>query len=351
MKILYVKKQERGAFWKRSLRELRDSFNWHNRVGFFSASLRTQADVKRITLKRIRKFTKQEINKFDAVIFNYECNFRSEGRPLESSERAIRELRSKLGDVPVILLLTSPDAEMVPGNEMMDMLNLVFRREHFKDLDMYKKLNAESKAKLRTTALSCPLIPANILNYNRIDPKKYGFKNVPESYTHDVFFLGQETSRSFMRTNMLEAISKTGIHFYGGLHTDVRNPEREVPEHLQFPRLSKRKFYETTRDSKINLALDGYGEFTYRHWECWALCSFILSSPSVNKVKLPFEIVDGKHLVTFDDKDDLIDKIKYYLEHDKEREEIARNGRQLFEEEYNFHKHGKYIVDEISKIL
>lgn len=351
MKILYVKKQERGAFWKRSLRELRDSFNWHNRVGFFCASLRTQADVKRTSLDQIRKYSKQEINKFDAVIFNYECNFRSEGRPLESSERALRELNPKLTDVPVILLLTSPDAEMVPRNEMMEMLDLVFRREHFKDLDRYKKLNAESKAKLRTTALSCPLIPANILNYNRIDPKKYGHKNVPKNYSHDVFFLGQETSRSFMRTKILEKISKTGIPFHGGLHTDVRNPERDIPSHLQFERLSKRKFYQTTRNSKINLALDGYGEFTYRHWECWALCSFILSSPSVNKVKLPFDIVDGTHLVTFENEHDLIEKIRYYLDHDQEREEIARNGRRLFEEEYNFHKHGKYIVNEIKKIL
>ncbi|MDX1641808.1 MAG: glycosyltransferase [Balneolaceae bacterium] len=350
MKILYVKKQERGAFWKRTLRELRDSFNWHNRVGFFCASLRTQADVKRVTLNRIRQYSKQEINKFDAVIFNYECNFRSEGWPLESSEKAIRELQPKLENIPVILLLTSPSAELVPSDEMMELFELVFRRELYKDLDRYQ-LSPANKEKLRTTALSCPLIPANILNYNSIDPKKYGYKDVSETYSHDVFFLGQETSRTFMRTKILDKLYQNHIPFYGGIHEDVRNPDREIPEHLHFPRLSKRKFYSTTRDSKINLALDGYGEFTYRHWECWALCSFILSSPSVNKVKLPFEIVDGKHLVTFEDEDDLIDKIKYYLEHEEKRERIAKNGRKLFEEEYNFHKHGAYIKKEIEKIL
>ena len=350
MKILYVKKQERGALWKRSLRELRDSFNWHNRVGFFCASLRTQCNVTRVSLNKIRKYSKQEINKFDAVIFNYECNFRTEGWPLETSEKAIRELHSKLEKIPVILLITSPSAHLVPSDEMMDLFKLVFRREHYKDLDRYK-LSSRNKEKLRTTALSCPLIPANILNYNSIDPKKYGYKDISGNYSHEVFFLGQETSRTFMRTKILDKLYQNDIPFYGGIHEDVRNPDREIPDHLYFPRLSQRKFYSTTRNSKINLALDGYGEFTYRHWECWALSSFILSSPSINKVKLPFNIIDGEHLVTFRDEDDLVEKIRYYLNHTEERENIARNGRRLFEQEYDFHKHGTYIKGEIEKVL
>lgn len=303
-----------------------------------------------MSINKIRKLSKGEINKFDAVIFNYECNFRTNGHPLKTSENAIRKILHKLNDIPVIYLLSSPDAEQMPGNSMMDMFDLVFKREPFKDLEKYK-LNTANRDKIRTTVLSCPLIPANILNYKKIDPRKYGFKNVAQNYSHDVFFLGQETSKTFMRTNMLNAVSKSGINFYGGVHKDVRNPERKIPDHLQFPRLSRKKFYQSTRASKINLALDGYGEFTYRHWECWALSSFMISSPSVNKVKLPFEMSDGKHFVTFQNESDLIDKIRYYLEHEKERKYIAENGRRLFEEEYNFHKHGAYIVNEIEKIL
>src|SRR5690625_2322308 len=85
-----------------------------------------------------------------------------------------------------------------------------------------------------------------------------------------------------------------------------------------------------TRSSIVNLALEGYGQFTYRHRECWALSSFMISSPSVNEVKLPFEAVDGTHYVTFRDSDDLVEKVKYYMEHADEREEIVKNGRQLF---------------------
>src|SRR5690625_4534488 len=77
----------------------------------------------------------------------------------------------------------------------------------------------------------------------------------------------------------------------------------------------------------------------------------MISSPSVNEVKLPFEAVDGTHYVTFRDSDDLVEKVKYYMEHADEREEIVKNGRQLFKEEYNFHKHGNYIVKQLKGIL
>ena len=35
---------------------------------------------------------------------------------------------------------------------------------------------------------------------------------------------------------------------------------------------------------------------------------------------------NGKDIVIYEDKIDLINKVKYYLEHDDERMEIARNG-------------------------
>jgi len=346
MKILYVRKQERGPFFKRKLRKLRDSFYWHNRVGFFCASLRTQADVTRRSLQNIQSYSTQDFNSFDAVIFNYECNFRKKGDPVKTASEAVRNLKSRIKNIPIILLLSSPNAKLVPADEDMNLFDLIFRREHFKDLDRYD-LSTLNKEKLRTTTLSCPLIPANILNVNRIKPADYGFKKPAENFQNDVFFLGQETSRTLMRTKIIEEVKRSKIDFTGGIHPDVRNPDREIPHHLLASRLSQKKFYQKTRSSKINLALEGYGQFTYRHWECWALSSFMISSPSVNDVKLPFEAIDGKHFVTFEDKDDLIDKIRYYLNRDDKRTEIIQNGRELFKREYNFKKHGKYIVDSI----
>ena len=349
MKILYIRKQERGHFIKRRLRKLRDSFYWHNRVGFFCASLRTQANVTRKSLEAILSYSNQDFNSFDAVIFNYECNFRKEGDPVKTVSKAVHQLKSRLKNVPTILLLSSPNAKLVPTNENMDLFDLVFRREHFKDLDRYD-LSNRNKEKLRTTTLSCPLIPANILNVNSINPADYGFEHPANNFQNDVFFLGQETSRTLMRTRVVGLIKHSKIDFTGGIHPDVRNHDRDIPSDLLAPRLSQKKFYEKTRSSKINLALEGYGQFTYRHWECWALSSFMISSPSVNDVKLPFKAIDGKHYVTFENEADLMDKISHFLNHPDEMKRIAQTGRKLFENEYNFHKHGKYIIDAIRSI-
>lgn len=350
MKILYIRKQERGPFIKRNLRLLRDSLYWHNRVGFFCASIRTQADVTRKGLESIQSFSKNNFREFDVIIFNYECNFSQKGDPIRTSCNAIRALHDKITDIPKVLLISSPNAKLVPNDDDMNMFDLVFRREHFKDLDRYN-LTTKNKEKLRTTVLSCPLIPANIINYNYILASNYGFDEPSEIFEHDVFFLGQETSKTFMRTKIIEQIINSDINFTGGIHPDIRNPLRQIPSDLHAPRLSKNNFYKKTRSSKINLALEGYGQFTYRHWECWALSSFMISSPSVNDVKLPFEVVDGKHYATFTDKNDLTDKIHYYLKHPDQREKIIYSGRELFKNEYNFQKHGEYIIKSLEKIL
>jgi spore maturation protein CgeB len=350
MKILYIRKQERGPFWKRNLRLLRDSYYWHNRVGFFCASLRTQADVTRVMLSTAEKYTTKQFNRFDAIIFNYECNFLKKGQPLDTCIEAVRSLKPKLGNVPTILLVTSDHSKLLPSNEDMELFDLVFRRERYKDLDRYD-LNSVNKEKIKTTVLSCPLVPATILNYEKIKAEDYGYDEVPGAFEHDVFFLGQETSKDRKRTRILQAIRNSHISFFGGLHEDVRDLSKDIPLELRAPRMSRDEFYDTTRKSKINLALHGYGQFTYRHWECWALCSFMISNPAINEVQLPFEAVDGLHFVTFEDTDDLISKIRYYLDYPEERSAIAKNGRDLFTSEYDFHKHGKYIANEIQNVL
>lgn len=350
MKILYIRKQERGPFWKRNLRLLRDSYYWHNRVGFFCASLRTQADVTRVMLKTAESYTARQFNRFDAIIFNYECNFLKEGQPLDTCIEAVRALKSKLKNIPTILLVTSDHSKLVPDEGDMELFDLVFRRERYKDLDRYP-LSSKNKEKIKTTVLSCPLVPATILNYKRIRAEDFGFEDVPESFEHDTFFLGQETSRGRKRTKILQAIRESQISFFGGLHEDIRDRSKEIPEELRASRMSRNEFYETTRKSRINLALHGYGQFTYRHWECWALCSFMISNPSINEVQLPFEALDGEHFITFEDTDDLISKIRYFLDNPGERSAIAKKGRDLFTTEYDFFKHGKYIASEIEKVL
>ena len=99
--------------------------------------------------------------------------------------------------------------------------------------------------------------------------------------------------------------------------------------------------------SSINLALEGKGELTFRHLEILASCSFMLCQRSINELELPLPLADGEHFVTFKDKEDLLDKIDFYLVNDKLRNEIALNGRKVLEKNYSPKKHGKFLLDRI----
>jgi spore maturation protein CgeB len=67
--------------------------------------------------------------------------------------------------------------------------------------------------------------------------------------------------------------------------------------------------------------------------------------------ELPLPAKEGKHYVTYNDIDDLVDKVRYYSRHDEERIEIAKNGRRMFGEFYDSTKHGGYIRNQIEQVV
>ena len=100
-------------------------------------------------------------------------------------------------------------------------------------------------------------------------------------------------------------------------------------------------------NSSINLALEGKGEFTFRHLEILASCSFMICSSSINDLELPIPLIDGKHFVSFKNKEDLLEKINFYLKNKELREEIALNGRNILEKYYSPKKHGEILFGKI----
>ena len=55
----------------------------------------------------------------------------------------------------------------------------------------------------------------------------------------------------------------------------------------------------------------------------------MLCERSINELELPIPLVDEKHFVSFTDKEDLIEKIDFYLKNDNLRNKIALNGRKF----------------------
>lgn len=57
---------------------------------------------------------------------------------------------------------------------------------------------------------------------------------------------------------------------------------------------------------------------------------------------------DGKHLVIYNNDDDMVQKVRYYLEHEDEREKIAEAGRMLTVEKYSM---DAVIADFTNKVV
>lgn len=55
----------------------------------------------------------------------------------------------------------------------------------------------------------------------------------------------------------------------------------------------------------------------------------------------------NEEIVLFDDVDDLLDKVKYYLEHDNERVQIAKNAHSHFLQEYTTQKQIQQLIKKI----
>ena len=147
---------------------------------------------------------------------------------------------------------------------------------------------------------------------------------------YDIFFSGQQSSKS--RTELIEFLKSKNFNFFG------RAEKSKIPFN---------EYLATIYNSSINLALEGKGEFTFRHLEILASCSFMICQSSINELDLPLPLLDGKHFVSFENKDDLIEKIDFYLKNPQLREEIALKGRQVLEEHYSPKQHGKFLMGKI----
>lgn len=119
---------------------------------------------------------------------------------------------------------------------------------------------------------------------------------------YDVCFVGHVNSEN--RLEALDRLFKEFPNFYYG--------QKRFEE-------ASRKFAE----SKIVFNIAMLGDTNMRCFEVLGSGSFLLTDRIPNIEEL-FE--DGKHCVFYENLDDMIEKAKYYLKHDSEREKIAEAG-------------------------
>jgi len=247
--------------------------------------------------------------------------------------------------IPQVLVITNASARKMAEDELLDRFVAIIKREPYRDRERYP-ISAANADKIFATMLSCNPLPLSSRNVRSINPADHGNREVSRDYRQDVFFSGEATN-----TDRIDYVTRLRdsewLDFAGGLQ-----PGRfEVDASISFPRMKKQAFARQIEQSRINLALPGYGEFTFRHLELSYYAAFCLSTDDIRELELPIPYRAGEHYAAFTGIDELIEKIRHYLANEDERIRIARNGRHLFEQHYDLKRHGAAIAAHIDRQL
>lgn len=142
---------------------------------------------------------------------------------------------------------------------------------------------------------------------------------------YDVCFVGHVNSPN--RVEALDRIFAEFPNFYFG---------------QQLFENAARKYAE----AKIVFNIAMQNDVNMRCFESLATGSFLLTD-RIQSIEQLFE--DGKHLVLYDSLDDAVEKAKYYLAHDEEREKIAQAGYEHVMKNHTFQHRVNVILNEYLK--
>lgn len=112
---------------------------------------------------------------------------------------------------------------------------------------------------------------------------------------------------------------------------------------VYYPKTTYLEHNQIYNQTKILLNRSPLGGWNLRVFESLSSGSLLLTDRPTNGMEKIF--IDKKHLVYFDSLSDLKNKIDYYLTHEKEREEIAKNGNLFVTKNYTWNVLLKQMVE------
>ena len=289
--------------------------------GYIDAAIHSNAFVIELPYNYCLIFSKILNLLFDGIFINWKfTNYRKDKDALEYKLFKL----SKKFKIKKVIVDSRDTSKDVINDDILKGFDNVIKREKNKSISNNKYLS---------TILPCKLIDYNIYrNKEIINWDDIGNSKPNNISIYDIFFSGTQSSE--YRNELIEFLKSKNYNFF------ARTGNSKIPY---------KQYLSTIYDSSINLALEGIGEFTFRHLEILASCSFMLSEKSINELELPIPLVDGKHFVSFKDKEELIEKIDYYLKNKNQRDEIALNGRKVLEDYYSPKRHGEFLMSKIFK--
>jgi len=145
-------------------------------------------------------------------------------------------------------------------------------------------------------------------------------------YGHDVVFVGSHYAN---RWELFRHLLDVDLHLWGpGWHRAHGDPRaREISTSMQVKPDTWRVIFSAAKIDIVIHYQDGVTpcyQASPKVFEALACGCFVLVDRQRDVLRL---FQDGRHLVAFDNAEDLRAKVRYYLEHDEERRAIAEAGR------------------------
>lgn len=178
--------------------------------------------------------------------------------------------------------------------------------------------------------------------------EKVPFYQFPEKANHNDraamahLYLGNKVTEQ-ERLQLLKRVSEefsldlyTASDFSPLPKANYRGLARSTTEMPKIFRLSKINLNFTSKPIRTGIPL--------RFWDILGAGGFVLTNYQ-SEIPEYFEV--GKDLDIFASEEELVEKIRYYLEHEEEREEIARNGYQKAKEKYSLELRVKQILQTV----
>lgn len=178
--------------------------------------------------------------------------------------------------------------------------------------------------------------------------EKVPFYQFPEKANHNDraamahLYLGNKVTEQ-ERLQLLKRVSEefsldlyTASDFSPLPKANYRGLARSTTEMPKIFRLSKINLNFTSKPIRTGIPL--------RLWDIFGAGGFVLTNYQ-SEIPEYFEV--GKDLDIFASEEELVEKIRYYLEHEEEREEIARNGYQKAKEKYSLELRVKQILQTV----
>lgn len=167
-------------------------------------------------------------------------------------------------------------------------------------------------------------------------------------YIEETFF-----SRGITHTERMEMLKRLGkldadVRLYTRADQgDIRIPGVRTEGSLDYSKELPKAYYLSRIN--INLTLPSIRSgVPLRVFDILSAGGFLLTNdqPELSELFTP-----GRDLEVFRDYDEMADKAKYYLKHDRERLQIALNGHRRVREKYSYDLQVKRILEEVSQDL